>query len=79
MRTKRRNGPVYTANQAISFNNEIGTKALRIQIELLKAQPPQNPEQAEEFQKKIKKLENLLPENSYRQKTLVREESDVNF
>ena len=74
MRTKRRNGPVYTANQAISFNNEIGTKALRIQIELLKAQPPQNPEQAEEFQKKIKKLENLLPENSYRQKTLIREE-----
>ena len=34
MRTKRRNGPIYTANQAISFNNEIGTKALRIQIEL---------------------------------------------
>ena len=74
MRTKRRSGPVYTANQAISYNNEIGTKALRIQIELLKSQTPQNPAQADDFQKKIRKLENLLPENSYRQKTLVREE-----
>ena len=71
MRSKKRSGPNYTANQAISYNNEISAKALRIQIELLKANPPQNANQLVEYNKRIRKLENLLPENSHRQKTLV--------
>ena len=74
MRSKKRSGPNYTANQAISYNNEISAKALRIQIELLKANPPQNANQLVEYNKRIRKLENLLPENSHRQKTLVGKE-----